>query len=521
MTQESRNPLISPVGFQDILVLVALHSLVAMRLLGFADHPAAGRHLSTGHWVFTHHSIPKFDPFLFSHSPNPWVSQQWLSDLLLWLLYSAGGWPLLYAILTLIFSFAYFGILYRAISRISGQFLLASAAMILAFKVGEVDFFFGPQIFGLFLFAFVYALVCSMHRKLAGGENPSQAMRRMYYMLPLVFLLWANLDGMFTLGLLLVFLLACGTGLDCIASRPSTAGDRTWSATRALFVLWGCCIVATLVNPHGLAIYSEVAAQFDMQRAPLNFGQSEGVFFEISLFVFFIGLFVQPTLSARLGYFGLISVLVFAHLGMTSVAFAPYYGIVAAIPFIYSLQSLGEKMLSRFASLAWCRSALRVLEVRERSSMHGYAVLSVLLILLLIDCTANHKLLLYEGPFGPRPEVYPYAALDVVKETSITDGPIVIAAPPVWGSFITFYGEGEMRPIIDDRTAMLGANFFEENLQALKPGNDWMGYLTQRGANRLLLPREDPLAVSVKNSGDALPLYEDNLSILFELPSAR
>lgn len=516
MAEQSRKGFISPVGLQDILVLIALHSLVALRLANFADDPSTGRHLSTGNWILSHHAVPKLDPFLAAADPRPWVSQQWLGDTVLWLLYSAGAWPLVYAFLIVVFAFTYFGILYRAASRQSGQYLLASLALLLSFEIGKVHFILTPVIFGIFFFALLYVALARVYKELSANRDPP-LLRRLFYILPLLFIVWANVHSSFPLGLLLLSLLLVGLVLD---ARTMTLVPPT--AVGSIFKLLILCAAVTVLNPHGVNIYREAFAQVSSVWPALSFHAGPGYAFEISICILILGLYLQPALRPQVGWFWVLSILVFAHLALTAARFAPFYGIVAIIPVIFALHGIAKSdFFARPPGMDRLRKAAAALEHRESTSMQGYAVLSVLLALLLVDCTANHKLLLYEGPFGPDGDSYPYAALDVARETSITSGAVIVAAPPKWGGFITFYGEGELQPIIDDRVTLVGREFLEEYVQALRPGREWMEYLMKVGANRLLLPRLDPLAVAIRESGDALPLYEDKNSILFELPSAR
>ncbi|MBN8547757.1 MAG: hypothetical protein J0M12_00430 [Deltaproteobacteria bacterium] len=527
MTTQAPNKFLSPVGFQDILVLLALHSLVAVQLVGFADDPGLGWHLAAGHWSISHASVPTSDPFLALETARPWISTQWLSDVLLWSLYNLGSWPLLYSFFTIVFAFTFLGLLYRTLTQVSGSYLLSSLALIVAFKIAQVHFILRPVVFGFFFFVLVFGYVAKMYRSTQSGEETSASLRRMFFLLPLLFVAWANLHPTFPLGLLLVALLPVGVWLDRFSGLRKSLSTEV--SIRALFLLLGVCVLATLCNPYGYRLHEEVFLQFGNfaathfeEWAPVDFRRLEGQLFQFSIAMVLLGFFLESSLRARIGWFGILSILVFGHLGASVLRCVPYFGIVVSLPLVYAFQTLGSsELLARIPRAEWYLEKLSLLESREKRSLHGYAVLSAVLLLLLVDCTANRKLLLYEGPFGPSFDRFPYAALDVVKETSLSEGQIVIAAPLAWGGFITLYGEGSMKAIIDDRGTMIGDDFYNAYYDALKVGSDWMTYLSERGANRLLLPANDPLAIFIKQTGEALPLFEDSHSILFELPSQR
>jgi hypothetical protein len=215
-------------------------------------------------------------------------------------------------------------------------------------------------------------------------------------------------------------------------------------------------------------------------------------------------------------------ILGFALLGYLFEGSLPYFGIVCSFPLARIFSALGSED-SPFAAKKFdrMRAVFRSVETREHKSLGGSAILSALLILLLVDSIAHRKVLSYEGPFGPSVQAFPYGAAEFLKQMSIEDGNVVVAAPPAWGGFLALYAREAAQPIIDDRLALLGHEFYVENASELQLGADWSAYLTKMQACRLLLPRTDPLAITLKELGDAFALYEDNVAILFDLRSVR
>ena len=98
-------------GLQDFLVLLGAITLVVLQLDNFADDPGVGWHLRAGEFIAVYRQIPDYDPFLFSETPRRWISDQWFSDLVFYVLKDAGGWPLLYGTLICLYLLTYFGIL--------------------------------------------------------------------------------------------------------------------------------------------------------------------------------------------------------------------------------------------------------------------------------------------------------------------------------------------------------------------------------------------------------------------------
>ena len=49
-------------------------------------------HLATGDWILNHRAIPTTDPFSYTFAGAPWQAHEWLSEVLMALVFRAGGW---------------------------------------------------------------------------------------------------------------------------------------------------------------------------------------------------------------------------------------------------------------------------------------------------------------------------------------------------------------------------------------------------------------------------------------------
>ena len=49
-------------------------------------------HVATGEWIISHWAVPHADPFSHSMSGAPWTAHEWLSEVLLTLVFRLGGW---------------------------------------------------------------------------------------------------------------------------------------------------------------------------------------------------------------------------------------------------------------------------------------------------------------------------------------------------------------------------------------------------------------------------------------------
>ena len=130
---------------------------------------------------------------------RPWLIDQWLADLFLYSGYSAGGWPLLYALLLVAYLLTYFFVLYRGAVELTGLRILSCLAAVYAFKIGQIHFILRPVLFSFLFFSIVYVQIYSLYYALT-KEGDRQVFARRYrralILLPLDRLIGVTLDAL-------------------------------------------------------------------------------------------------------------------------------------------------------------------------------------------------------------------------------------------------------------------------------------------------------------------------------------
>ena len=237
----------------------ALNALLLLIIANFALQPLTepdfGWHLRTGlDWLMTGGHLPSLDPYSHTMPDWPWVEHAWLTDLVLGWLYSTG--VLAGGLLVI----AFFGLVTAAawiIAARTGQAIwpLRLAACVLSLWVALPFLGARTQVVTLLGVAVVPVVL----------DRLRQGTRWIIWMLPPLFLLWANLHGGFTAGL---FLLAVKVGLNwCVAMivrvRPDVVGRLDeWHLPSAdlwrLTLATGLAGLLTLVNPYGWRLHQEI-----------------------------------------------------------------------------------------------------------------------------------------------------------------------------------------------------------------------------------------------------------------------
>jgi hypothetical protein len=221
-------------SFAQLLVfaVVVLPAVVALR----ASMPTIdlAYQIRAGDIMLDTHHLLRTDLFTFTEFGHPWLNQQWGAQILLALLYRAGGWETI-AMTRAAIAAVSFWLLYRA-CRARGAGVRPAAWLSLGgLLVAIYGFVPRPQMFAFLLFAVTLAIVADRTR------HP-----RLLWLLPIVTLVWANLHGSFFLPPIVLVLASLE---DRRSSVPS--------AGRPILVA-AACVVAATVNPYGLRVWRYV-----------------------------------------------------------------------------------------------------------------------------------------------------------------------------------------------------------------------------------------------------------------------
>jgi hypothetical protein len=188
--------------------------------------------VTVGQWILDHHAVPKTDIYSFTMRGQPWISTQWLAQVIYAKAYAIAGWsgPVVVAASA---SAATFALLARnLIRRLGDSATLVFAAVALALTAPH-------------LLARAHVLAMPVMLLWIGGlidaadrrEAPSLAL------LPLI-ALWANLHGGFVFGLFFV----APAALDAVVNADATS-RKALALRWAVFAL--TALAAACCTPYG------------------------------------------------------------------------------------------------------------------------------------------------------------------------------------------------------------------------------------------------------------------------------
>src|SRR5271165_5823768 len=169
-------------------------------------------HVRTGRWILQYHAIPRNG--LFSQSATlPWIDASWGFDALAALFYRVGGLaglPILLMCLQLAIAVALFALALTVSGRFWPAIALAAIAQFCLTPLQP-----RPALSSIALLAIQLSLLLRARRR---GDV------RALFWLPLIFLLWANLDWQFAYGLLALALFSAAIAIEKVGWQPGV----TW-----------------------------------------------------------------------------------------------------------------------------------------------------------------------------------------------------------------------------------------------------------------------------------------------------
>jgi hypothetical protein len=264
MGSEHRTPSDNTTPLLRVLVWAVLYALpVGVALLPIIDYDMWS-HLRTGRWIVEHGAVPVTDPFsqYGLQTGRPWFAYSWLFEVLVYGLSRGLGYEGIFlgrAVMTLAIVLA----LHRLLGRREPRFLVAAvllAVAVLALLPLVTD---RPWLFTILFGTLTLDVILDLRE----GRPARRA-----WLLPVLFVLWANLHIQFVHGLFLLGL-ACAAPLvdrllrrDGTAAAAARAGTPDWWKLVAVTV---ACAAATLLTPYHVHVYG-VVLEYATHRVPLQ-----------------------------------------------------------------------------------------------------------------------------------------------------------------------------------------------------------------------------------------------------------
>ncbi|MEI6543660.1 MAG: hypothetical protein WCL60_09065 [Methylococcales bacterium] len=211
-------------------------------------------HLASGKWMVEQGVIPTTDHFSQYGQGKDWVAYSWLFELLiygLFKLFGSFGLVIYVVVFTMGITTALL-LLMRKLEPDPG-FLMGLTALGM-FAMAPLLMTPRPWLFTILFFIIELDILLSVRRT----ENP-----RYLFMLPVLFIVWANLHIQFIYGLFVLGVFLLEPIIEACFKKPFSVKTIAASFDRKSWLILLFCILATLVNPYHVKLWGTI---FDTMR---------------------------------------------------------------------------------------------------------------------------------------------------------------------------------------------------------------------------------------------------------------
>jgi len=422
-------------------------------------------HLASGQWMLDHREILRTDIFSSTVTGQPYSVGEWLGEIVLTLVFNAGGWAGLAIFRALLVGIAAFFL--ARLSRRGGAPLVAALLVVVwALVFSKTRWTDRPAIFTFVLFPVVLDLLYSAR---AGS-------RRALFAIPPLILLWANLHGGYAIGIAVVLAF---TVEAAVRRRPSSV---------PLLVVLVASVGLAFVDPEtfgvaGAAGHALAPPRFISEEAPPDVLEASG---------FIFAAFVLATLGVALTSGGaLLDALLLIPLLWLALSAQRHLGffVFAATPFV-----------AAGAARLYARARPRAIPLRPLPPPAA----AILALLLCAGALASA----IGVPVAPDEHAYPVGAVAALKSGSGT-----LLNEYDWGGFL-IYRVPERKVFVDGRLFPFYPAVLRDYRDAVELRPDWKDVLARYDVREVLLMPAKPLAVALREDGWTVRAEGSNFVLL-------
>lgn len=473
-------------GLAGIMVVIVLAK-------GLTD-PDFFTHVRTGQLIIETGQIPTTDPFSFTWGGQPWTVHEWLSEVGMYLLISTVG-VLPSLIVFGLIPGALLAILLFALVQRDVPLRPAALACVLATWIFVPYVTIRPQAISWLLMAVLVTFLWSLD-----AARPKRAL----WLIPL-FVVWANLHGLWVVGLGVVALYVLFT----VAGRTPMAGPAGWRWIATAFI--GCLlgVMLTPAGPAGVLYPLRYVDAGDWGLENIHEWQSpdfHGVA-HWGLLTLILSLVAVGLRGGAPGWMGALTILGMA-MSLVSLRNAPLLA-VWSVPVV--AMSLAVRWPARLTLRPAPASQVRARRIMEVATAVAVVVISAVLVLPQTPAAHLDETVASEFPEAP---------MDIVLRAN-PDARIL--AEYGWGGYVLYRGyDSGARVFVDGRNDMYEQSILDDYsaIRAADPG--WEELLASYEVDAMIWPTDVVLTRGLLDGMGWCEAYRDEDQVLYlpECPPA-
>lgn len=475
--------------FLGIFVL-ALFALTAKS----ATDPDFGWHLRTGEYIVTTSSIPRTDFFSYTAAGEPWITHEWLTQTIIYLLYQTGG------IIALVFFFALvatatFWLLYL---RCEGKPYLAAFVVLFAALAAAPLWGIRPQSFALLLTS-VFLYILDRYRR-------SNSWPVLLWLPPLM-LVWVNGHASFPLGPFLILMYLIGELAEQWLAW--NGANQTTARPLPLAGVFLACLILVPINPNGVELYLYPFQTLTSRVMQANIQEWRSPdFHELALQPFLWMLIstwgALALARKRIGLTELFLLVGFTFAALGSMRQIPIWTLIAAPVLAAALSDVLARLPGKSK-----------LDTNEHPSRALQILNSIILVVIALAALLRVTDTALKQDAAER-EYYPVAAVAWLREQNHR-GPLFNLYD--WGGYLIWKLYPTERVFIDGRAdlySLNGDHVIREYVAAINGSLNWRASLDQYNVRLVLIPPDTPLTTLLTGDPQWHQVYADETAVIFQ-----
>lgn len=471
--------------------------------------------LKTGEYIFTHNFVlPQTDIYSYTNPHIVWVLYQWLFEVILYFSYSLSFFQGIGSFVTIIFALT-FTVLYVLLRKNNVGMLFSLVALGLGAWTSVICYYARPAIM-------TYLFICCLLLLFNLAENKNT---KYLYIIPFIFLLWANLHLGFPSGIFIFIIYLSIQLVKYLYNKTQDQFNLLKTTTIALILSF----IFTLINPYGIDLYSYLLNLASSDYMNNNIKELLSPNFHIDFYrpmlILIFGIFVLSHFIRKVPFYYIICLTISAILTLIFVRNIPFFGIFACIVFAIQLQSACDEVCSNekihpiikfpFEQLnRFNNFEKEILTITPKPTKINLSAIAIPAFILIIVATMNYGFNQKYFKFSLNYiDVRPVQAFDFVL---INKPPGKFFSEGTWGSYAIFRIP-KYKVFIDSRFDMYGEDFFRTVHEINLGKGDWNKILDKYDVNWIVTPISSPLALQINTMYNKkwFSAYKDKTAQIF------
>jgi hypothetical protein len=455
------------------------------------------RHILTGQVIAQTKAIPATEPFAYPYQGFPFVSHEWLSELLLYGIYSLSGLPGIVVVSAILLATAFFLLFRSAVTRFNLRITILFL-FLLGVAATSIHWIARPHLFSMLMLA----IWLIMADQLARGEHTH------IWGFPVLMVIWSNLHGEFIAGILVLLAYVAGWTWDFLFGRQ----NADILVGKKLLLALILSTIACLFTPSGLESWGSLLGFVNNQYIMSRMAESNSPNFQqpelrILLLLIVISIFLLGINGKKIPTGHAILLAGFTAMSLLATRNAHLYGMVAAFVLAGTLQGAENTR-----ALRRVENTFKIVE----GQLRGIVIPILATIFLGMLVITNQS---FQSHYIFKPSFFPVDAIAWLKRNP-QEGRMFNDLN--WGGYLALNLWPSQSPFIDsiaDGTVEAKTQgTLTRQYEAAVTLSGWQDIFMQYNITWVILEPQSQLAKMLQGSYYWNVLYQDGTAIVLRVP---